>query len=213
MFRAMPATTSLARKPGRGGARIALLDAAHKLVRLKGWTATSVDELCAEAGVTKGALFHHFASKEELGIAAAQHWSDVTAPLFANADYHRKTDPLERLFGYLDFRAALADGPLEHFTCFAGTTVQEIFATSESMRAACGATITGHAATLAGYFEAALVQHRPAGVTAQSLALYTQTVLQGGFVLAKAMGDRAPLLDGIAHLKTYLRLLFREKHA
>lgn len=189
-----------------------MLNAAHKLVRRKGWAGTSVDDLCAEAGVTKGAFFHHFASKDDLGVAAAQHWTDVTGPLFANAAYHGIRDPLQRLFGYLDFRAGLTDGPLEAFTCFAGTTVQEVFATSEPMRAACGATITGHAATIAGYFAEAIAQHRPAAkVTADGLALYTQTVLQGGFVLSKAIGDRAPLLDAIAHLKNYLTLLFKEK--
>jgi len=191
-----------------------LLNAAHALVRRQGWTGTSVDDLCAEAGVTKGAFFHHFASKDELGVAAAQHWTDVTAPLFASAPYHSKRDALERLFGYLDFRAGLTEGPLEAFTCFAGTTVQEVFASSEPIRAACGASITSHAATIAGYFAEAIAEHRPAAkVTADGLALYTQTVLQGGFVLSKAIGNRAPLLDAIAHLKNYLTLLFKEKQA
>lgn len=198
-------------KPARGQARGALLEAAHKLVRRSGWAATSVDDLCASAGVTKGAFFHHFASKDDLGTAAAQHWSDVTGPLFANASYHLKRDPLDRLFGYLDFRATLTEGPLEAFTCFAGTTVQEVFATSPSLRQACGASITDHAATLTGYFVEAIAAHRPRmPVKAESLALYTQTVLQGGFVLSKATGDRAPLLDAIAHLKNYLKLLFKE---
>jgi TetR/AcrR family transcriptional repressor of nem operon len=212
MFRSMPAAArKTPRKPARGRARTALLDAAHLLVRRQGWTATSVDDLCAAAGVTKGAFFHHFSSKEELGVAAAEHWSAVTGPLFAGAAYHQHPDPLQRIFGYLDFRAQLADGPLEAITCFAGTTVQEVFSTSESLRAACGASITDHAAILAEYFDAAIAQHRPhANVTAGSLALHTQVVLQGGFVLAKATGDRKVLLDAITHLKNYLELLFRE---
>ncbi len=212
MVRAMPnPARNTPTRPARGGARTALLNATHKLVRQKGWAATSVDELCGEAGVTKGAFFHHFASKDELGVAAAQHWTEVTGPLFAQAGYHKRRNPLDRLFGYLDFRASLTDGPLEAFTCFAGTTVQEVFATSEPMRAACGATITDHAATITGYFAEAIAQHRPRlPVTAEGLALYTQTVLQGGFVLSKAAGDRAPLLDAIKHLKNYLKLLFKE---
>ena len=108
-------------KTRRASARTALLDAALTLVRKHGWTATSVDQICAAAGVTKGAFFHHFATKEELGVAAAQRWSEVTGPVFANADYQQLTDPLERIFGYLDFRAAIAAGPLESFTCFAGS--------------------------------------------------------------------------------------------
>jgi TetR/AcrR family transcriptional repressor of nem operon len=189
-----------------------LLDAALGLVRRNGWAATSVEQLCRAAGVTKGAFFHHFESKEALGVAAAQHWTDVTTPLFANAPYHRHADPLDRIFGYLDFRRAIVQGPLEAFTCFAGTTVQEAFVASESIRLACGDCINRHASTLEADFEATLRKHpAPKAVTARSLALYTQTVLQGGFVMAKAQGDAGPLLDGIAHLKRYLQLLFNPR--
>ncbi|MCC7463250.1 MAG: TetR/AcrR family transcriptional regulator [Gammaproteobacteria bacterium] len=195
--------------PARGDARVALLDATLKLVRLQGWSATSIDQLCREAGVTKGAFFHHFASKEDLGVEAARHWDTLTSSLFASAGYHRHDDPLDRILAYLDFRAALAAGPLESITCFAGTTVQEVFGTSEAIRAACGEVIVDHAAGLAAFFREAIEKYRPReSVTAEGLALYTQTVLQGGFVLAKAQGSTAPLLDGIAHLKRYLRLLF-----
>ena len=214
MFAAMPSApqSSTAKPSRRGRARTALLDAALTLVRKQGWTATSVDQLCSTAGVTKGAFFHHFASKDELGVAAARRWSEVTGPLFAKADYHRHVDPLDRIFGYIEFRAAIAEGPLEAFTCFAGTTVQEVFASSDAMRTACGEAIFGHAVRLAEDFRAALERH-PArmSVTAESLANYTQTVLQGGFVLSKAHGDRTPLLEALDHLKNYLTLLFNKE--
>lgn len=197
--------------PPRGDARAALLDATLALVRRQGWSATSVDQLCKMAGVTKGAFFHHFESKEALGIAAAGHWDTVTTPLFSAAAYHRHADPLDRILGYIDFRASIADGPLEAFTCFAGTTVQETFATSAPIRAACGATIDAHAERLVSDLQAAIEKYPPRmPVSAESLALYTQTVVQGGFVLAKARGDRAPLLDALAHLRQYFALLFQK---
>ena len=62
----------------RVNAKQKLLDAAFALIRERGFSATTVDALCERAGVTKGAFFHHFKSKDELGVAAAEHSSAVT---------------------------------------------------------------------------------------------------------------------------------------
>jgi TetR/AcrR family transcriptional regulator, transcriptional repressor for nem operon len=44
--------------------------------------------------------------------------------------------------------------------------------------------------------------------TAKSLALHTQAVLQGAFILAKATGGAAIAADSIDHLRRYIELLF-----
>ena len=195
-------------RSGRTGARQRLLEAALRLVREKGYAATTVDDLCAAAGVTKGAFFHHFRSKEELGVAAARHWADETTALFAAAPYHAPAAPLDRVLAYLEFRAALIRGTTAEFTCLVGTMVQETFATSPAIRDACWASIAGHAATLEADLAAALAARDGApGVTARSLALHTQAVLQGAFILAKAGDDPDLALDAIAHLRRYLLLL------
>jgi TetR/AcrR family transcriptional repressor of nem operon len=200
---------SRASSPRTGAARTRLLDAAIKLVRMKGFAATSVDELCREAGVTKGAFFHHFASKEALGVAAADYWTETSSALFINADYNAHEDPLDRYLGYLDFRAAILDGPVAEFTCYAGTALQEAYATSDPIRAAAYASIAGHSARLAADLDAAIARYgAPAGVTGASLGLHTQAVLQGAFILAKGEGGPSIARDSVAHLKRYILMLF-----
>jgi len=49
--------------------RNALLDAAFNEMHLSGFRAASLDKIFAEAGITRGALYHHFAGKLELGYA------------------------------------------------------------------------------------------------------------------------------------------------
>lgn len=190
-----------------------LLDAALRIIREKGYHATSVDDLCAAAGVTKGAFFHHFRSKQDLAAAAAAHWSAVTGQLFAAAPYHHPQDPWARLMGYLDFRAALIAGTTAEFSCLVGTMAQETFLTSPAIRDACFASISGHAATLEADFAALLaVRAAPDDLPAGSLALHTQAVLQGAFILAKASNDPALATETIRHLRRYLALLFGRAH-
>jgi TetR/AcrR family transcriptional repressor of nem operon len=195
-------------RAARGTARVRLLDAAVRLIRTKGLSATSVDDLCAAAGVTKGAFFHHFESKQALAVAAAEHWSQTTGALFAAAPYHDISDPVDRILGYLELRAGLIAGSPADYTCLVGTMAQEAFATNPDVRDACAASIFGHARTLEPDFEAALeAAGSPDGVDAAGLARHTQAVLQGAFVLSKAADDPALVTDSIAHLRRYLELL------
>ncbi len=185
-----------------------LLDAAITLVRTQGFAATSVDELCRTAGVTKGAFFHYFPSKEALGEAAAEHWSATTGAFFDTAEYHDFADPADRVLGYIDLRRQLISGSPAQYSCYAGTLAQETFESNPVLRDACGASILGHAATLEEDLAAALGTDRSDGVDAAGLARHIQTVLQGAFVVSKAANDPQLAVDSIDHLSRYLQMLF-----
>lgn len=194
-------------RPSR--ARSKLLEAAFALIRSKGYAATSVDELCAAAGVTKGAFFHHFKTKDDLAVAAAKHWSEVTGEFFAAAPYHELEDPLDRVLGYVEFRKAIIEGDLAEFTCLVGTMVQEAYGTHPEIRESCAASILGHAGTLEPDIDAAMkARNIDGGWTAASLARHTQAVLQGAFILAKATGDPTVARETVDHLKRYIAMLF-----
>ena len=194
----------------RPDAKTKLLDTSLRLIRTAGYEATTVDDLCRAAGVTKGAFFHHFKSKEDLAVAAAEHWSRFTGALFDAAPYHDYDDPLDQLIAYIDFRAQLLEGrTLPEATCLLGTMVQETFESNPAIRDACAAGISGHAAHVAKIIAAAKARHAPRATwTADSLALHTQAVIQGAFILAKARNEMAIARDSILHLRRYVELLF-----
>jgi len=51
-----------------------LLDAAERLMLAKGFSATTVDDICETAKLTKGSFFHYFESKDELGEELLEHF-------------------------------------------------------------------------------------------------------------------------------------------
>lgn len=196
--------------PERGDARTRLLEAARDVIRAQGFAATSIDDLCRAAGVSKGAFFHHFGSKTALGVAAAEFWSETTSALFEGAPYHAPSDPLDRLLAYLQFRREIIDGEIAAFTCLVGTMAQEVHDTHPEIRDACAASILGHAETLEPDIRAAMEARgiEDGAWTAADLARHTQAVLQGAFILAKASGDPAMAIQSVDHLIRYVRFLF-----
>ncbi len=193
---------------GRPDSRTRLLEAALHVIRARGYPAARIEDVCERAGVTKGSFFHHFTGKEELAIAAADYWSSKTGAFFSGAGYRSLADPLDRLLGYVDFRKSILRGALPEFTCLVGTMVQETYDTNPAIRDACERSITAHAAEVAKDVAEARRLYAPgASWSAESLALYTQAVIQGAFILAKARGGPRVAEECLDHLRRYLELL------
>jgi TetR/AcrR family transcriptional regulator, transcriptional repressor for nem operon len=186
-----------------------LLNAALNVVRAKGYAATTVDDICHAAGVTKGSFFHHFHSKDDLALSAAAFWGEMTEGFFASAPYHQSEDPLQRLLGYIDFRAEILQGDLSDYTCLLGTLVQETYATHPDIRAACDKGLSTHIAIITCDVEAAKRLYAPdAPWSAESVGYFIQSVLQGAFIFAKAKQSPEVVRESLAHLRQYLGLIF-----
>lgn len=192
--------------------KIKLLDSALSVIRRKGYAATTVDDLCATAGVSKGAFFHHFKSKEDLAVAAAYYWEETTNAFFAAAPYHGPKEPLDRVLAYIDFRKSILQGAVPEFTCLVGTMVQETYESYPAIRDACNASITGHASSLVPDIKAAMKERGVSlPMSAESLALHFQAIIQGAFVLVKAGDDVSIAAESLDHLRLYIELLFQRQ--
>ena len=191
-----------------------LLDAALTVIRTKGYSATTVDDICHAAGVTKGSFFHHFKTKDELALAAAEHFSSMADGLFAAAPYHAASDPAERVLGYIDFRAAMLKHQIPEYTCLLGTMVQETYSSHPAIREACDRYMSEHTAEVAKDIAAAKKLHAPnAKWNPECVAFYTQTVLQGSFIFSKAKGNSKVAVESLALLRSHLETLFNQTKA
>ena len=188
-------------------ARDRLLDAAIHAFRARGYDATSVEDLCSAVGVSKGAFFHHFRSKEDLALAAIERFLSWLDGIFARSGWRSAPDPRARVLAYIDQRIRMLDGEVPRVTCLLGMLVQETFATHPALRAACEAGFRSHLAPLESDLAEALAARPEAGFGAGSLARHVMAVIQGAFVLAKAHGGPDPARDALLHLRRYLEVL------
>lgn len=78
-----------------------LLDAGIAAVLSQGATQTTVDGVCREVGVTKGAFFHHFQGKDDFVSAMLQNFGDRGAIALASVDFSSQPSATAHLRAYL----------------------------------------------------------------------------------------------------------------
>ena len=185
--------------------RTKLLDAARDVIRAQGYAATTVDDICAAAGVSKGSFFHHFDSKEEMAVAAIGRFATMADTFFTTAPYAQHPDPRDRVLGYVDFRIAILEGEVAEFSCLMGTTVQETYQTHPALRAACDEGMSQHIAMLERDLAAAKKIYAPDALwSAEGVAYFMQAALQGALIYAKVKQGPDIAASCLAHLRAYL---------
>ena len=186
-----------------------LLDAAEELMLAKGYTATSVDEICAAAALTKGGFFHYFEGKEDLGKLVAERFFAARKEMFLSAPFRQKKDPLDRVFGFVDFLIGMSRSPGAVTGCLLGTFVQELSQTHPQIRSVCAACFEEQAEFLKQDLEEAKRKYaRRALWSPQSLAEHLIAVVQGAIILAKAKQDKKVMEESLGHVREYLKCVF-----
>jgi TetR/AcrR family transcriptional repressor of nem operon len=197
------------RTTGDFSTREKLLDSAVQLMLVKGYTATSVDDICSTAGVTKGSFFHYFKGKEELAIAALGHYWSVRWRALEGGPFHAISDPLARLYRYVDFISEMLQQPDVPASCLFGNLSQELSATHPAIREQCQWGFAQWADSLEGDLSAAQARYAPAApFDPRSIAEHFIAVYEGALILAKAKQDVTIITQHLQHFKHYLALLF-----
>jgi TetR/AcrR family transcriptional repressor of nem operon len=194
-------------KQNTENAREKLLSAGTELFRRQGYLGTTVDEICHSAGVTKGAFFHHFETKEMLAETCLGEWERRVVAMHESAPFQSIRKPREKLFACIDFFIGVFSNPDMFKSCLAGTTVQEISETHPVLRDAAQTCFVSGARLFQKLLDEA---GRDAGVEldAASLAELWMATLQGSILLAKASRDEAVISGNLRHFKQYVESLF-----
>jgi TetR/AcrR family transcriptional repressor of nem operon len=187
-----------------------LVNAGVKLMRARGYNATTVDEICAEAGVTKGGFFHYFKSKVDIARTALTHFYEDRMKTYQDAPFRKLADPLDRVFGRLDFVKTSVGGD-HHVTkgCLIGMFAQELAVTNPEIGSVCQNFFSRMVRDFSHDLAEAKAARAPdAGFEPEALARSYLAIVQGSLMLAKIAGNNDVLHENIEQFRSYLKLLF-----
>ena len=196
---------------GQSPTKEKLLDAAQQLMLVKGFPATSVDEICEAAGFTKGSFFHYFESKEHLGKEVLDRFYVLLQQTIDQGSFRKKSDPLQRVYGYVDRFIEMSTNPELPNGCLLGHFTQELSDTHPEIRSLCAQYFAEWAALLKHDLDEAKAKHAPrVSFDTQSVAEYFLAVMQGSRILATAKQDVKVFEQNLRHFKRYVKSLFEK---
>lgn len=179
----------------------------------RGFSATTVDAILEVANASKGAFFHHFSSKADLGRTMVERYAradgELLDGLLAVAEA-RSDDPAEQLVEFVAaFEAGIEDQSLAQPGCVFVSFIYDQFPGQEDVDELILADVVyWRERILAKLTQAA--EHRPPtlDVDLESLADQVFTILEGGFVLNRVTNNPLAMRDQLRHFRAYLVLLF-----
>lgn len=187
-----------------------LFAAAKDLMLAKGFAATTVDEICEAAQVTKGCFFHYFESKDELGRELLGRFCCEAGELHQSF-FGESKDPLERVYRYVDSCIELSKDPVAAKGCLLGTFSQELSEENREIRTACAKAFSDWSRQFGGELAKAKAKYAPkAAFDPKELATHMIAILEGSLILAKANQDRSVTAKNLLHFKRYLKTLFEK---
>ncbi len=182
-----------------------LIFAGVDLFRRHGYVATPVDAICAAAGVSKGAFFHHFASKEALAEACMDKWDERMAGWDAGhtATAGDGADAVTILATYMRRSIAFLADPKTFASCLPGTTVQEISESHPALRERSNQCFT-KAHERFQTLLAAAANEKQTTVDTTALARLWIGTIQGALILFKASRDVSVIESNVSHVSQYI---------
>ncbi len=192
-----------------------ILDAAFQEFHRNGFQAARVDAILERAGVTKGALYHHFPDKTRLGYAVLEeiiHEPLLEAYIADLRDEH--TDPLDALQAVLRRRADDFESGGIELGCPLNNLTQEMSPLDEGFRARMAVTLDAWTDAFAEAIERGQRTGRiRVDMDARAVAHLLVAAIEGSFGMAKNARSVELLRSNLTTLACFLDTLRQRRAA
>ena len=193
--------------------RESLLDAAHNLTLRQGFSATSVDQVLATTGLTKGAFFHHFKSKADLAHALVLRYAEMENQFLADCVSRAERlsrDPKQQLLIMVGLAEELfenLDSP--HPGCLFGSFCYQNDLLNENVMGVVSAAMLEWRQVLLQKLQSAAASYAPpADTDLEAVADMFMTVFEGAFVMSRVLDEADLVVRQLRNYRSYLELLF-----
>jgi TetR/AcrR family transcriptional repressor of nem operon len=205
------------RKDG-AATREKILNAAQGLILDRGYVGMTVDHVLDKVGITKGAFFHHFKTKDDLARALLTRYAEHDERIYRETRERAEKlsdDPLQQVLLFVGLFQEMFDALTEPYPgCLFASYVYELQQFDEDTRALISSSFTKWRELLKEKFEAVARKYPPRlEVDAASLADAFTVVLEGAFITSKAVNDPKVVSEQLRHFRNYVELLFRPRAA
>lgn len=190
-----------------------IMDVAQASILVKGFDATSIEEIVANAAITKSGFFYHFRDKNALARALIERYiedeDELLDGVFARA-WDLADDPLQRALIVLRlFAEMLADLPNGHPGCLVATATYQDRLFDQDVHAANRKAVLGWRARFRRLFDEVAASHPiKDAVDLDDLADMVTAVVDGGIVLSRATGDPKATSRQVLLVRSYVKQLF-----
>lgn len=192
-----------------------ILQEATRLFTVKGYHDTKLDEIVRATGMTSGAFFHHFHTKEELAFAVLDWYMEQRRHELNQIEQGLRPatcdDPLEEVFSRLDatqerFRRR---AQRKEAGCIFGNLSTALCDIHDGFRQRLAECFDTMALDFKSRLDAVAQKYRPGQrVDTLALARYIVAILEGSIILARANQDHRIMARHFQFLKDHLRLTF-----
>jgi TetR/AcrR family transcriptional repressor of nem operon len=188
-----------------------LLRAGVNLMSTKGFNATTLGDVCDEAGVKKGSFYLYFESKDSFGEAIISYCREADLQACKEAPFYKLTDPLARVMGRLDFAATFyADKSREASGCLLGALAHEMSLAHPGFRTACRKVFAGSMEDFAqDLIQAKAIYAPDASFDPDRLAILYLSTCEGSMLLGKVFGDPTVVQNSIEDFHRAVEALFK----
>lgn len=190
-----------------------ILAVAEAMVLAQGFSATSIDGIIAEAGLTKSGFFYHFRDKTELAREMLRRYVEANDRLFDDLRAQAREmgdDPLEVFLIWLKLLAGvMRDLPNGHPGCLIASICYEERQFDREVRALAAAAAQRWNERFIGYLREVEAVHpmRP-GLELEALGKMMSCLVDGGIIMSKTLGDPQELERQILAYRAVVRMAF-----